>query len=80
MDTLANIVKTKREKLGISQFKLAKDLGYTTPQFVSNFERELAGIPLSKLKKLSKILKLSTNEMRDALVSEYETEIKKALK
>ena len=53
-------LKELREDMEIPQHKVAKALGYTTPQFVSNWERGLSRPPLNSFKKLRTIYPLMT--------------------
>lgn len=66
----ANFFKEKREKAGLSQLEVAEALGYSSAQFVSNWERDLCQPPLEKLGKLSQLLNLSRSEVIEYFVDE----------
>jgi transcriptional regulator with XRE-family HTH domain len=55
-DSVGALIKQYRLDAGLSQGDLAKKLGYTTPQFVSNWERELCQPPAASLGKIAEIL------------------------
>jgi transcriptional regulator with XRE-family HTH domain len=67
MSHTSDLILKKRTKLGISQGKLCVQLGYSTPQFLSNFERSLCVFPYKKLKQLCKILKIPEKKMLEAI-------------
>lgn len=50
-----NYLKQCREESGLTQREVSERLGYTTPQFVSNWERSVSSPPLKTLRKLSGI-------------------------
>lgn len=70
--SVSEYLRDARVKSGLSQADLSEQLGYTSPQIVSNWERGLCGAPLDKLYDLSDILKLKRNELLDLLLSEQE--------
>jgi transcriptional regulator with XRE-family HTH domain len=49
---LGKLFRSERMKVGLSQGKVCQALGYSTPQYLSNFERGLCSMPLDKLKKM----------------------------
>jgi transcriptional regulator with XRE-family HTH domain len=57
MSSLGSILKEKREKLGISQAKVAEKLNYSSPQFISNWERGLSTPPVTVLRSIAQIYK-----------------------
>lgn len=59
MVSLGSVLKEKREKLGISQADVAKKLKYSSPQFISNWERDLSTPPLSAIRVIAQIYKIS---------------------
>lgn len=54
-----NEFKRLREAAGLSQKEVADALGYSTAQFVSNFDRSVSSPPFSQAKKLAKLYKVS---------------------
>lgn len=50
------LIKEARKHVRITQAQLAERLGYSSPQFISNWERGVARIPAQKFKPLSRIL------------------------
>ncbi len=67
---LGAFFKELRLAKGLSQDQLAKSLGYTNSQFVSNWERGLAHPPLKKLAKLTRVLKADQNTVFKAVMTE----------
>ncbi|MFP5518296.1 MAG: helix-turn-helix domain-containing protein [Bdellovibrionia bacterium] len=60
---LGHFLKEKRELAGLSQKDVATKLGYSTPQFVSNWERGISTPPLKTLKKIGDLYKVSPDEL-----------------
>lgn len=69
-------LKEKREQMGFSQAAIAEKMGYTTPQFVSNWERGLAMPPIKTLKKLADLYKVPQNEMFDVALQATVQQVK----
>lgn len=65
---LSKFLKQKRLQAGLSQGEVAKRLGYTSPQFVSNWERGLSRPPAATLRKIAQIYNIATNEMFDVVL------------
>jgi transcriptional regulator with XRE-family HTH domain len=61
--SLEKFLKEKREQAGLSQKQVADKLGYTTPQFVSNWERGVSSPPLKTLKKIGEMYHVSADEL-----------------
>ncbi len=61
--SLAKFLKEKRENVGLSQKQVADKLGYTTPQFVSNWERGVSSPPLKTLKKIGDLYDVSADDL-----------------
>lgn len=78
---LAKFLKDKRLEAGLSQGAVAKKLGYTSPQFISNWERGLSRPPIKTLRKLALIYNISPNDMFDVIlnttIGEVTTELTK---
>jgi transcriptional regulator with XRE-family HTH domain len=60
---LAKFLKDKREIAGLSQKQVADKLGYSTPQFVSNWERGVSSPPLKTLKKIGELYHVSADDL-----------------
>ena len=69
-----------RTDSGISQLQLARELGYTSPQYVSNWERGICGPPLDKLFELSKTLKISPQTLMSMILTETESYLRNELR
>ena len=78
--TLGLILKGARVEKGMSQGEVASFLGYSTPQFISNIERNLANPPLAIIRKLVTLYGVHPEHIYKALVSQYESKVAKALK
>jgi DNA-binding transcriptional regulator YiaG len=74
--SMAQFLKEKRMKIGLTQSDVARKLGYSSPQFVSNWERGLASPPVFILRDLTKIYKVSADEMFKLLLSEVEADLR----
>ena len=62
-------LKEKRVKASLNQGEVAEALGYTTPQFVSNWERGLSSPPPNKYLALVKLYKIDRKEFVKVLLS-----------
>ena len=60
---LGDYLKSKRENASLSQGDVAKKLKYTSPQFISNWERGISSPPIKTLRLLSELYKVSTDEL-----------------
>lgn len=60
---LTVFLKASRLKVGLSQAGVSEQMGYTTPQFVSNWERGVSQPPVSDLKVLAKIYRVSEEQL-----------------
>jgi transcriptional regulator with XRE-family HTH domain len=69
---LASFLKKKRVEAGLTQSDVASELGYSSPQFISNWERGLANPPVFILRNLTKLYKVPAEEMFTKLLQEVE--------
>lgn len=71
---IAKLIRTKRisHEKGYSQSELSHLLGYKNGQFISNVERALCNIPLKMLGKVSEVLNVSTDELKEAILKDHE--------
>lgn len=76
---LGDFLQSKRVKAGLSQGDVATKLGYSSPQFISNFERGLCAPPLNKLKLLVQLYGLNGDEVLKLMLKEQEKHLRKAL-
>ena len=60
---LANFLKEKRIRAGLSQKEVAEKLGYSTAQFVSNWERGLSAPPVETLKVIAEMYNVDLDEV-----------------
>lgn len=72
---LAGFLKEKRVAVGLTQSEVARRLGYSSPQFVSNWERGLANPPVFVLRDLTKMYKVSADQMFDLLLEDVKNEL-----
>lgn len=77
--SLGNYLKQKRVQAGVTQSEVAKKLGYSTPQFISNIERGLCSPPLKNLKVLMKMYRIPADELMGLIMREQEYILRKAL-
>ena len=74
---LAAYLRKKRIEAGLTQSEVAAELGYSSPQFISNWERGLANPPVFVLKNLTRLYRVSTDEMFEKLLAEVEGDLRK---
>lgn len=60
-----------RKEAGLSQMDLARSLGYSSKQIVSNWERGCCDVPVCARKKLVKVLGISDDDMRTIVTAEW---------
>ena len=70
-------LKEMREKRNITQSDLAKKLGYTTPQFISNWERGLCNPPLGAIPKISRVLGIPKKEVVAVILEQTKFDLEK---
>jgi hypothetical protein len=71
---IALLIRTKRmsHPKGYSQSELSHLLGYKNGQFISNVERALCNIPLKMLTKVSEILSIPPEDLKQAILLDQE--------
>lgn len=70
MRTLNDYLRQKRVDSGLSQLDVARELGYSSPQFVSNWERGLVSPPLETIAVLIDLYKIPANEVVSKILEE----------
>jgi transcriptional regulator with XRE-family HTH domain len=73
---VGSVLKNARERAGLTQHALATKLHYSSPQFVSNWERGLAMPPMDILPQLCKLLGMAPRHLIEALYA-YQDEMLK---
>lgn len=73
-------LKEAREKQNLSQWDVARQRGWSSPQFVSNMERGISDIPEGEIPVLLKILKARTTEFLAAFQEEQTIKFNKRMK
>ena len=68
-EDLCVFIKNTRLTQGYSQAQLAAILGYTSPQFISDWERGVSSPPVKKLPELSKVLNVKVDILFNLLVT-----------
>jgi transcriptional regulator with XRE-family HTH domain len=76
---LGAYLREKRERAGYTQSDIAQKLGYSTPQFISNFERGLCAPPMKNLKTFVKLYKISVDEIVNLIIKEQESTLRREL-
>jgi transcriptional regulator with XRE-family HTH domain len=70
MQTLGKFLKDNRVKAGLSQWQVAKMLGYSTSQFISNQERDIALPPAKDVIKMAQAYKVDVGVMKQAYIDQ----------
>lgn len=66
-----SLMKTLRDKAGLSQRQVSDAFGWTTPQFVSNIERGLVPIPPANMKKFAQLYGVSVKVLIECHLDDY---------
>jgi transcriptional regulator with XRE-family HTH domain len=74
-DQVAKLIKEKRmsHTKSYSQSELSQLLGYKNGQFISNVERGLCNVPLKMLSRISEILGISHDALKNAILADHST-------
>jgi transcriptional regulator with XRE-family HTH domain len=76
---LADFLRDKRIESGLSQMDVARKLGYTSAQFVSNWERGLSSPPIHTLRKLSELYNIPPDTLFDTTLKTMISQVTKDL-
>lgn len=79
---IALLIRTKRmaHPKGYSQSELSHLLGYKNGQFISNVERALCNIPLKMLGKVSEVLDIPAEDLKEAILKDHDETLNNYLK
>lgn len=73
-------LKDKRVAANLSQADVAGKLGYSTAQFISNWERGVSQPPVSAIKKLSSMYSVPAELMLNHMIETAKAEVEADLK
>jgi transcriptional regulator with XRE-family HTH domain len=79
MKRMGIYLRTKREAKGLTQAQVATQLGYGSPQFISNIERGVSRVPVKSLRSFIDLYSLPTDEVIELLLEEKRMSLKKIL-
>jgi len=80
LNNLSDYLREKRIASGLSQLDVAKRLGYSSPQFVSNWERGVVSPPLETIAVLLDLYKIPKNEIIERILSDTKNYLESNLK
>jgi transcriptional regulator with XRE-family HTH domain len=72
---LGSYLQARRLHAGLTQRDVQLKLGYSSAQFISNFERGISAPPLSKLKVLAKLYRLNLDKVIELILAGEEKNI-----
>lgn len=76
---IGKYLKEKRTAAGLTQKQVSIHLGYSSPQFVSNWERGESLPPPPKLKKLVRLLKIPAEQLINMILDEKKAALHKEM-
>lgn len=79
MKRMGNYLRQKRELKGLTQAQVATQLGYGSPQFISNIERGVSRVPVKSLRSFIALYDLPVDEVIDLLLQEKRDQLRRAL-
>lgn len=77
---LGTFLAKAREDKGFTQREVSDMLGYSSAQFISNFECGIAAPPLKKMKVLLRKYGVQKEPIKDLLVRAYQNKIESTLR
>ena len=69
-------LKDKRIEAGVTQAFLAESLGYSSAQYISNYERGLCNPPLKNLFLICELLEADLDKCKDLLRKDFDNKLK----
>lgn len=72
---LNKYLRDKRRENGYKQKDVAKLLNLSSPQFISNYERNICNVPFPMLQNLIDLYKLDTAEVVEIMVKDHKNHI-----
>lgn len=80
MNQFTQELKQSRIKANLSQGDVSTKLGYSTPQFVSNWERGVSQPPIKTLKTLGKLYNVDPEKLFEKMLSQTIEDVTRDLK
>ena len=68
---LGKLIKDRRKELRLSQASIAKQLGFGNGQLIYNVENGRCGIPVKSMARLSIILQLPLETLKQAAIQDF---------
>ncbi|OFZ18454.1 MAG: transcriptional regulator [Bdellovibrionales bacterium GWB1_55_8] len=68
--TLPEFLRQRRLSAGLSQKDVSDVMGYSTAQFVSNWERGTSHPPMNALRKLCQVYRVSADQLYEVLLAD----------
>lgn len=78
-EMIGTFLRQKRKEAGLTQGEVAKELGYTSPQFISNYERGLCAPAFDAYPRLMNMYKIPKEDMLQLLLKSEEVALRKKL-
>lgn len=72
---IGKLVREARQKTKWSQTDVSGMLGWKNGQFMSNIERGLCSVPSKYIPAMCELLKLSTNDVIEAMIDDYREQL-----
>jgi len=79
MKRMGIFLRQKRELKGLTQAQVATQLGYGSPQFISNIERGVSRVPVKSLRSFINLYQLQVDEVINLLLEERRDHLRKIL-
>lgn len=76
---LNKYLRDRRVELALTQKEVADTMGLESPQYISNFERDLNAPSLEFLRKLMKLYKIPKTTIIEILIEDRQQYLKKVL-
>ncbi len=76
---LGKVLRIYREASGLTQKELALELGYESPQFISDWEREKSQPPMNKVIQLARLLKVDDSELVRWMIEDAKQQVEATL-
>ena len=77
MKQMGNFLRQKRESKGLTQAQVATQLGYGSPQFISNIERGVSRVPVKSLRSFISLYDLQVDEDIELMLKERRNHVRK---